>query len=107
MGSRLTWREICRSEGYRGRWVALDNCRYDRSTASPSEGDVAQNESALSTTTGTTFQFTYYWVSQRPSGDANQVTLRDCSGKFLTYASYSWRDKVRAHRQRLSARQKL
>ncbi len=47
MGSRLTWRQICRSEDYRGRWVALDNCRYDQSTASPTEGDVVDTDEDL------------------------------------------------------------
>jgi len=47
MGSRLTWRQICRSEDYRGRWVALDNCRYDQGTASPTEGDVVDADEDL------------------------------------------------------------
>jgi hypothetical protein len=59
-----------------------------------SEPDVAQTSAALSTTTGTTFKLTYYWIAQRPKSDPNQVTLRDCDGRFLTYASYAWRDQV-------------
>ena len=47
MGSRLTWRQICRSEDYRGRWIALDNCRYDQGTASPTEGDVVDADEDL------------------------------------------------------------
>src|SRR5262249_25956955 len=47
MGSRLTWRQICRSEDFRGRWVALDNCRYDQSRASPTEGDVVDADEDL------------------------------------------------------------
>ena len=54
--------------------------------------DVAQTQDALSTTTGTSFQLTYYVVSQRPAGDPSQVTLKDCSGNFLTNASRTWRD---------------
>jgi hypothetical protein len=27
--SRMRWCEICRCSEYRGRWVALDQCRYD------------------------------------------------------------------------------
>lgn len=57
--------------------------------------DVGQAGQALSTSYGTTFNLTYYWVANRPSGDPNQVTIRDCSGNFLTYASYAWRDQVR------------
>lgn len=60
-----------------------------------SKDGVGQTGAALSTTTGTTFDLTYYWVSSRPANDPNQVTLRDCDGKFLTYASYAWRDAVR------------
>lgn len=47
MGSRMTWRQICRSEEYKGRWVALDNCRYDATTASPVEGDVVDVDEDL------------------------------------------------------------
>lgn len=57
-----------------------------------SDPSIAKSEEALSTTTGTTFDLTYYVVSQRPSGDPNQVTIRDCGGNFLTYASRTWRD---------------
>ena len=67
----------------------------DPGSASASKDGVGSNAAALSTTSGTTFEFTYYWVANRPSGDPNQVTLRDCSGNFLTYASYAWRDDVR------------
>ena len=58
------------------------------------KGEVAKTSAALSTT-GTSFELTYYWITQRPKDDANQVTLRDCAGKFITYASYAWRDRVR------------
>ncbi|GAB4203407.1 MAG: hypothetical protein OHK0013_17540 [Sandaracinaceae bacterium] len=27
--SRMRWCDICRRAEYRGRWVALDQCRYD------------------------------------------------------------------------------
>lgn len=64
-------------------------------TAASSEGDVGQSSAALSTTSGTSFKFTYYWIAQRPKSDPNQVTLRDCDGRFLSYASYAWRDQVR------------
>jgi hypothetical protein len=40
MGSRLTWPSICNNEQFRGRWVALDDCRYDERTAEPLEGSV-------------------------------------------------------------------
>jgi hypothetical protein len=43
----MTWRQICRSEDFRGRWIALDNCRYDQATASPNEGDVVDVDEDL------------------------------------------------------------
>jgi hypothetical protein len=46
-GSRLTWSEIRQSEEYRGRWVALDNCRYDARTAQPVEGSVVDADEDL------------------------------------------------------------
>ena len=49
MGRRLTWREICCSADYQGRWVALDNCRYDRAASAPIEGDVVDTDDDLAT----------------------------------------------------------
>ncbi len=43
----MTWRQICHSDDFRGRWVALDNCRYDQTTASPVEGDVVDADEDL------------------------------------------------------------
>ncbi len=36
----MTWSELCASEEFRGRWVALDQCRYDEATAKPIGGTV-------------------------------------------------------------------
>ena len=36
----VTWSELCASDEFRGRWVALDQCRYDEATAKPIEGTV-------------------------------------------------------------------
>jgi hypothetical protein len=47
MGSRLTWPQICRSDEFRGRWVALDECRYDPRTAQPAEGTVVDADEDL------------------------------------------------------------
>jgi hypothetical protein len=47
MGCRLTWPEICRSDEYRGRWVALDACKYDPRTARPTEGTVVDADEDL------------------------------------------------------------
>lgn len=47
MGSRMTWPQIRQSEEYRGRWVALDNCRYDAKTAQPVEGTIIDADEDL------------------------------------------------------------
>lgn len=47
MATRLPWPEICRSEQYRGRWVALDNVRYDPATSQPIEGEVVDADEDL------------------------------------------------------------
>jgi hypothetical protein len=47
MGSRMSWPEIRRRDEYRGRWVALDNCRYDSKTAEPLEGSVVDSDDDL------------------------------------------------------------
>jgi hypothetical protein len=47
MGSRLTWPQICRIDEYRGRWVALDGCKYDPRTAQPAEGTVVDADEDL------------------------------------------------------------
>jgi hypothetical protein len=45
--SRLTWPEIRQSQEFRGRWVALDHCRYDAKTAQPVEGIVIDADEDL------------------------------------------------------------
>jgi hypothetical protein len=47
MGSRLTWPQICRSDELRGRWIALDECKYDPRTSQPSEGTVVDSDEDL------------------------------------------------------------
>jgi hypothetical protein len=47
MGSRMTWPQILQSDEYRGRWVALDDCRYDARTAQPVEGSVIDADEDL------------------------------------------------------------
>jgi hypothetical protein len=44
---RLTWPEICRNSDFRGRWVALDDCKYDPRTAQPTEGTVVDADEDL------------------------------------------------------------
>lgn len=47
MGTRMTWPQIQRCDEFRGRWVALDNCRYDARTAQPVEGSVVDADEDL------------------------------------------------------------
>ncbi len=47
MGSRLTWPQICESDEFRGRWVALDECKYDPRTVQPTEGTVVDADEDL------------------------------------------------------------
>ncbi|MFO0569199.1 MAG: hypothetical protein U0263_26305 [Polyangiaceae bacterium] len=47
MSTRMTWPELCRSEQFKGLWVALDNCRYDQATLQPVEGDVVDSDEEL------------------------------------------------------------
>jgi len=44
--SRLAWCEICQRSEYRGRWVALDGCRYD-DTGKAAEGEVVDADEDL------------------------------------------------------------
>jgi hypothetical protein len=46
-GNRLTWPEIRTNSDFRGRWVALDHCRYDSRTAQPVEGVVVDSDEDL------------------------------------------------------------
>ena len=43
----MAWRELCQSDEYRGRWVALDNVRYDPVTQQPIEGEVVDADEDL------------------------------------------------------------
>ncbi|WP_146647583.1 hypothetical protein [Labilithrix luteola] len=43
----MTWPQIRMSDAYRGRWVALDNCRYDARTAQPVEGTIVDADEDL------------------------------------------------------------
>jgi hypothetical protein len=46
-GARMSWPEICRSDRFRGRWVALDNVRYETGSSLPSEAEVADSDEDL------------------------------------------------------------
>jgi hypothetical protein len=43
----MSWPQIRQSDEYRGRWVALDNCRYDGRTAQPVEGTIIDADEDL------------------------------------------------------------
>lgn len=45
--SPIKWSELCASDEYQGRWVALDRCRYDEATAKPVEGTVIDSDEDL------------------------------------------------------------
>lgn len=47
MSVRMTWPEICQIDACRGRWVALDSCRYDQATMQPIEGEVVDADEDL------------------------------------------------------------
>ncbi|HEY8038741.1 MAG TPA: hypothetical protein VIF15_03075 [Polyangiaceae bacterium] len=47
MGSRQTWPQICGNDEFKGRWVALDECKYDPRTAQPTEGTVVDADEDL------------------------------------------------------------
>ena len=47
MNARMAWWELCRLDEFRGRWVALDNVRYDPVTAQPIEGEVVDADEDL------------------------------------------------------------
>jgi hypothetical protein len=45
--SKMSWETICHSAEFRGRWVALDDCRYDEETGRAMEGSVVDVDDDL------------------------------------------------------------
>ena len=43
----MTWSEVCLSDRFRGRWVALDNVRYAAGSTSPVEAEVVDADEDL------------------------------------------------------------
>ena len=43
----VKWSDLCASDEYQGRWVALDGCRYDEATAKPLEGTLIDSDEDL------------------------------------------------------------
>jgi hypothetical protein len=44
---RMTWEEICRDDGLRGRWIALDDCSFDEASGRAVEGMVVDADDDL------------------------------------------------------------
>lgn len=44
---RMSWNQICSRRDCRGRWVALDVCRYDETTGRAAEGEVVDVDDDL------------------------------------------------------------
>ncbi len=44
---RMTWDEICQRDDFKGRWLALDGCRYDQATGLAAEGLVVDTDNDL------------------------------------------------------------
>ncbi|MDI1444305.1 hypothetical protein [Polyangium sp. 6x1] len=45
--TRTKWAELCRSDEFNGRWVALENVRYKPGTSEPHEGDVVDRDTDI------------------------------------------------------------
>lgn len=45
--SKLPWFSAASTPDLSGKWVALDNCRYDEQTLQPVEGDVVDSDKDL------------------------------------------------------------
>ena len=45
--ARMTWPDMCSSDQFRGRWVALDNVRYAPGSSKPAEADVVDADEDL------------------------------------------------------------
>ena len=45
--ARMTWPDMCRSDQFLGRWVALDNVRYAPGSSKPAEADVVDADEDL------------------------------------------------------------
>lgn len=45
--STMSWDAICRHEDFRGRWVALDQCRYEETSGRAMEGMVVDADDDL------------------------------------------------------------
>jgi hypothetical protein len=44
---RMTWEQICQRDDLRGRWIAMDDCRFDEATGRATEGLVVDADDDL------------------------------------------------------------
>ena len=44
---RMTWDQICQSDDLKGRWIAMDDCRFDEATGRATEGLVVDADDDL------------------------------------------------------------
>jgi hypothetical protein len=44
---RMTWEQICQSDDLKGRWIAMDDCRFDEATGRATEGFVVDADDDL------------------------------------------------------------
>ena len=72
MTTRMTWPQLRMSQEFRGRWVALDNCRYDALTAEPVEGSVVDADEDLAEL-----------CSRIRSEDGRHCSIVFCSGESI------------------------
>jgi len=47
LGERMSWEQIRCVDEFRGRWVALDACKYDEATGRATEGEVVDVDDDL------------------------------------------------------------
>jgi hypothetical protein len=47
LGERMSWSQIRGADEFRGRWVALDACKYDECTGRATEGEVVDVDDDL------------------------------------------------------------
>lgn len=78
MGTRMTWPQIQRCDEFRGRWVAMDNCRYDAKTAQPVEGSVVDADEDL-----------VELCSRIQSGDSRHCAILFCDEAVVDVAPMS------------------
>ena len=74
---RISWNDLCQREDCRGRWIALDDCRYDEVTGRATEGCLIDIDDDL------------VELCQRiRNSDRKNCSIVFCTGEFLESASH-------------------